>query len=71
MRKRVNGIRVRVASCSGAGLQKCKSGINVVSKAVYALVDLGVKRFIGTLDECKALQAEMQQRHINLSIVKA
>lgn len=71
MRKRINGSRVRVLSCSGKQVRRIKSGMNIVSRALYALVDLGVQRFVGTLEECQMLQQELQERNIKVSIAKA
>lgn len=74
MRKRIiKGQRhaVLAVSCSGTKVEKNQSGMNVIEETLYALVDLGVRLFIGTLEECNMLQAEMQLRNINPSIVKA
>ena len=74
MRKRIaKGQRhaVLAVSCSGTSMSRNESGMNVISAAVYYLVELGVKRFVGTLQECKMLQQEFALRNINLSIIKA
>ena len=74
MRKRIiKGQRhaVLAVTCSGSKVERNKSGMNVVSAAVYYLVELGVKRFVGTLQECEMLKAEFALRNISLSIIKA
>ena len=74
MRKRIiKGQRhaVLAVSCSGSKVERNNSDMNVISAAMYALVDLGTRLFIGTMEECRMLQQEMQERNISLSIVKA
>ena len=74
MRKRIaKGQRhaVLAVSCNGTKVSRNESGMNVISAAVYYLVELGVKRFVGTLQECEMLKQEFALRNINLSIVKA
>ena len=73
MRKRIiKGQRhaVLAVTCSGTKVERNQSGMNVISAAVYALVDLGTRLFIGSKQDCEILKAEMQERHINLSIVR-